>query len=105
MLLGSDMRMAKAGPQAEMWPWRSVLCGIARLPWFPELLNSDCPDRFRDIGMTYVLDFSVWLGGFECSPVGSPGGGLGTVARSPPLPYFRVAELMSISIKIGRGCT
>ena len=26
MLLGCDMRMAKAGPQAEVWPWRSVLC-------------------------------------------------------------------------------
>ena len=45
--------------------------------------------------MTYVLDLSVRG---TLSPFGSPGGGLETVARSPPLPYCRVAEL-------GRGCT
>ena len=50
--------------------------------------------------MTYVLDLSVWG---TPSPVGSPGGGLETVARSPPLLYCRVAEL--IFIYIGRGCT
>ena len=98
MLLGCDIRKAKAGPLAEVWDWRSVLCGIAHSSQLPELPNSDGPDSFRDIGMTYVLNLSV-------SPVGSPGGGLETVPRSPPLPYCRVAELMSISITIGRGCT
>ena len=102
MLLGGDIRKAKAGPQAEVWDWRSVLCGIARSSRLPELPNSDCPDRFRDIGMTYVLDLSVRG---THSPVGSPGGGLKTVTRSPPLRYCRVAELMSISIAIGCGCT
>ena len=52
--------------------------------------------------MTYVLDLSVRE---TLSPVGSPGGGLETVVRSPPLPYCRVAELMSVPITIGRCCT
>ena len=103
MLLGGDIRKAKAGPQAEVWDWRSVICGIARLSRLPELPNSDYPDRFWDIGMTNVLDLSVRG---MLSPVGSPGGGIETVDRSPPLlPYCRMAELMSISIAIGCGCT
>ena len=52
--------------------------------------------------MTYVLDLSVRG---THSPVESPGGGLETVARSQPISYCRVEELMSIMITIGRGCT
>ena len=89
VLLGSDIRNANAGPQAEVWDWRSVLCGIARSSRLPELQDSDCPDRFREIGMTYVLDLSIRG---THSPVESPGGGLETVARSPPIPYCRVVE-------------
>ena len=87
MLLGSDIRNVKAGPQAEVWDWRSVLCGIACSSRLPEFPDSDCPDRFREIGMTYVLDLNVR--GMH-SPVESPGGGLETVAQSPPILYCRV---------------
>ena len=84
MLLGSDIKNAETGPQAEVWDWRSVLCGIARSSRLPELQNSGCPDRFCEIGMTYVLDLSVW--GMHSS-VESPGGGLETVACLLRLPY------------------
>ena len=102
MLLRSDIKNAETGPQDEVWDWRSVLCGIASSSRLPELLDSDCPDRFRETGMTYVLDLSV-RGTY--SHVESPGGSLVTMARLPPLPYCRVAELMFITIVIGRGFT
>ena len=92
----------ETGPQAEVWDWRSVLYGIARSSRLPELPDSDCQDRFRGVGRTYVLDLSV-RGTY--SHAKSPGGGIVTMARLPPILYCWVAEMMSNTIAIGRGCT
>ena len=97
MLLQDDIKITKAGTQAEVWPWRSVLCGIARSSRLPELPNSDCPDRFQDIGMTYVLDLSVRG---MLSPVGSPGVGLETVAQSPPRRLFTLIVWRVIQFRL-----
>ena len=90
MLLGSDIKNAETGPQAEVWDWRSVICGIAHSSQLPALLDSDCPDRFREVGMTYALDLSVRG---THSHVKSPGGGLvtnGSFAASSVLPGGRI---------------
>ena len=85
-----------------MWDWRSVLCGIARSSWLPELPDSDCQDRFHGVGRAYVLDLSV-RGTY--SHAESSGGDLVTVARLPPILFCRVAEMMSNLIATGCGCT
>ena len=77
MLLRNDFTNAETGPQAEVWDWRSVLCGIACSSRLPELPDSDCQDRFRGVGRTHVLDFSV-RGTY--SHAKSPGGSLVTMA-------------------------
>ena len=102
MLLRHDFTNAETGPEAEVWDWRSVLCGIARSSRLLELPDSDCQDRLCGVGRTYVLDLSV-RGTY--SHAKSPGGVLVTVARLPPIPYCQVAQGMSNTIAIGRGCT
>ena len=68
----------------------------------PELPDSDCLDRFRKVGRTYVLDLHIR----EMYPRVEPtGGDLETVARLPPVPYCRVAEKMSNTVAIRCGCT
>ena len=102
MLLRNYAMNAETGSQTEVWDWRSVLCGIARSSPLPELPDSDCQDRFRGVGRTYVLDLSV-RGTY--SHTESSGGDLVTMARLPPILFCRVAEMMSNMIATGSGCT
>ena len=89
MLPWNDRRNVETGSHAEVWDWRSVLCDVAQLSRMPELPYSDCLDRFRKVGRTYVLDLNI-RGTYH--HVELPGGGLETVARLPPIPYCRVVE-------------
>ena len=62
-----------------------------------ELPGSDCLDRFRKVGRTYVLDLNIR----ETYPRVEPqGGGLEMVARLPPVLYCRLVEKMSNTVAI-----
>ena len=102
MLPGDDCKNDKRGPHAEVLVCKSVLCDVARSSRLPELPDSDCQDRFCGVGRTYVLNLNIRE---TYSSVKSPGGGLVTVARFPPIPYCRVAEKMFNTIVIRRSCT
>ena len=82
MLPGKYCRNEETGPHAEVWDWMSILCDVARSSQLPVLPDSDCQDRFRGVGRTYVLDLNFRE---AYSRVQLHGGGLVMVVR------FRIA--------------
>ena len=69
----------------------------------PELFSdTDCLNCFRNVGKICMLDLNV-RGTYP--RVGPPGCDLEMVARMPPVPYCRVAEMLSDTVVQRRGCT
>ena len=92
MLPWDDRRNVETGSRTDVWDWRSILCDVARLSHMPVFPDTDCLNCFRNVGKICLLDLNV-RGTYPC--VGPPECALETVARMPPIPYCRVAEMLS----------
>ena len=92
----------ETGSHTGVWDWRSVLRNVARLSCMPVFPDTDCLNCFCNIGQICVLDLNA-RATYPC--IEPPECSLETVARMPPLPSCRVAEILSDTAAQMRGCT
>ena len=92
----------ETGSRTGVWDWRSILCDVARLSRMPVFPDTDCLNCFRNIGQICMLDLNV-RGTYPC--VEQPECSLEVVARMPPVPYCRVAEIRADTAVQKRGCS